>query len=142
MLAAHLGQVQAAHQAASWAGPPPTRPLLRRPGIYVNLPPFGPSCVGNANLVDIPTGGDTTLPADYDYNGVADGAPSPAAAPTLPPMEAPTAAPTEAPTTAPPVSSPPAAPAPVATPPTAGASTAGASLAAVALAVLAGALAL
>lgn len=120
-------------------GCPPGLPC--RPGIYVNLPPFGPSCVGNANLVDIPTGGDTALPADYDYNGVGGSAPSPTIAPTMAPMEAPTAAPTEAPPAAP-VPSPPVAPAPVPTPPTGGAAAAGASLAAAALALLAGALVL
>ncbi|KAL4424138.1 hypothetical protein ABPG75_001439 [Micractinium tetrahymenae] len=118
---------------------------LLQPGIYVNLPPFGPDCVGNANLVDIPTSGDTALPADYDYNGVTGPAPSPAGTPTVAPTEAPAAGPTpsEAPAAAP-VSSPPAAPAPTPTPapPTGGASAAGASLVAAALALLAGALAL
>lgn len=132
-----LAACTSAHRAALW--------VPCRPGIYVNLPPFGPSCVGHGNLVDIPTGGDTALPADYDYNGVAGSAPSPSMAPTmgptLGPMEAPTAAPTEAPSAAP-VPSPPAAPTPVPTPPTGGASAAGTSLAAALLALLAGALVL
>lgn len=122
-------------------------PTLLQPGTYVNLPAFGPECVGAGNLVDTPTGGSTTLPADFDYNGMAAGG---TPAPTIPevgpsPAPGPEAggadgvlAPSPAPT---PVSSPAAVPAPAPTP-SSGASAAAASLVAAVLALLAGALVL
>ncbi|EFN50746.1 hypothetical protein CHLNCDRAFT_59444 [Chlorella variabilis] len=39
-----------------------------QPGIYVNLPPFPRACVGNGNLVDV--AGESTVPEDFDYNGL------------------------------------------------------------------------
>lgn len=147
---------------------PPFRPAPCRPGDYVNIPPFGPECVGSGQLVDV--AGASTVPADYNYNGLQGGSTpeqpmeptepvaSPSTAPVLPedtaapapepgmgPEEAPVddlaAAPSPAPAEPMPVPVPSPVPSPVPTPPSAASlSAAASSLLAAALAVLAAAL--
>ena len=110
-----------------------------QPCIYVNVPPFPGTCVGNGNVVDVP--GSTTVPAEYDYNGLKPGAatPSPPTAPT--PTAAPSPSPAPVPSPSPkPVPSPPVEAPPPAAAPSSGASpVAAASMLAAVLAMLAGA---
>lgn len=134
-LAARYKTTLAAIQAAN----PSLTDTTLQPGTYVNVAPFTADCIGQANLVDVPGG--TTVPADYDYNGIGASAPTPGAAPpSLAPGPEPSAAPAPKPAEASPVPAPtptPAAPAPA--PTGAAAPAARASFLAAALALLAGA---
>ena len=147
---------------ASLASPAPPR-LPRRPGDYVNIPPFGADCVGQGQLVDV--AGASAVPSDYDYNGLqgsstpeepvepTEPVASPSTAPVLPedtaapapapeerPADSPVAAPSPAPAEPSPVPVPSPVPSPVPTPPSAAPlSAAASSLLAAVLAVLAAA---